>query len=340
MTLYKWSQTAAADASADSTINWAEGQSPSSINNSARAMMAATAKWRDDITGIATTGGSGAAYTISSNQVITSNTNGFTVQFTPGVTNTGAVTLSVDGNTAKPLRFLTGVDLLAGSLISGSLYQATYRLGSDEWLLHSFDARPYMIPLGAGMDYWGTTAPNSAFVFPTGQGISRTTYATLFALIGTTYGVGDGSTTFNLPDKTGRVSAMKEAGATRLTATHFGGNSAQIGAVGGNEKHELLPAEIPTLTASGNNSISVTSTVGGIASGFDAGNYYTHGSSSFGIWGAGRNGVSGPVPIGTITSTNNANAISATTQGTTATKGSAHNNVQPTIVCNYIIRII
>jgi hypothetical protein len=49
MTLYKWSQTASSDASADSTINWAEGQAPSSVNDSARAMMAATAKYRDDI---------------------------------------------------------------------------------------------------------------------------------------------------------------------------------------------------------------------------------------------------------------------------------------------------
>jgi microcystin-dependent protein len=59
------------------------------------------------------------------------------------------------------------------------------------------------------LDYWGTTTPNSSFAFPTGQAISRTTYAALFALIGATYGVGDGTTTFNLPDKTGRVSAMK-----------------------------------------------------------------------------------------------------------------------------------
>ena len=51
MTLYKWSQTASADATADSTINWAEGQAPSSVNDSARAMMAATAKFRDDIAG-------------------------------------------------------------------------------------------------------------------------------------------------------------------------------------------------------------------------------------------------------------------------------------------------
>ena len=51
MTLYKWSRVAASDATADSSINWQEGQAPSSVNDSARAMMAATAKYRDDIAG-------------------------------------------------------------------------------------------------------------------------------------------------------------------------------------------------------------------------------------------------------------------------------------------------
>ena len=74
----------------------------------------------------------------------------------------------------------------------------------------------YNVPLAAGLDYWGSTTPNSAFAFPTGQAISRTTYAALFTLIGTTYGAGDGSTTFNLPDKAGRVPVMKEAAAVRL----------------------------------------------------------------------------------------------------------------------------
>ncbi|HEY7845769.1 MAG TPA: phage terminase large subunit, partial [Bradyrhizobium sp.] len=69
---------------------------------------------------------------------------------------------------------------------------------------------PYNIPLGAGLDYWGSTTPNSSFAFPSGQAISRTTYVALFALVGTTYGAGDGSTTFNLPDKRGRVSAATD----------------------------------------------------------------------------------------------------------------------------------
>lgn len=62
-------------------------------------------------------------------------------------------------------------------------------------------------PVGSGMDYFGTTAPEN-YMFANGAAISRTEYAELFAVIGTTYGAGDGSTTFNLPDKRSRVSVM------------------------------------------------------------------------------------------------------------------------------------
>jgi len=61
-------------------------------------------------------------------------------------------------------------------------------------------------PIGSIHDYAGSVAPSN-FLFCYGQAISRTTYAELFAVIGTTYGTGDGSTTFNLPDYTNRVSA-------------------------------------------------------------------------------------------------------------------------------------
>jgi hypothetical protein len=51
MTLYTWSKTPSNNTTADATINWAEGQSPSSVNDSARASMAAVAKFRDDNNG-------------------------------------------------------------------------------------------------------------------------------------------------------------------------------------------------------------------------------------------------------------------------------------------------
>ena len=66
--LQTWSKTAGSNATADSSINWAEGQAPSSINDSARAMMARIAEWRDDISGALTTSGSSTAYAVSSNR--------------------------------------------------------------------------------------------------------------------------------------------------------------------------------------------------------------------------------------------------------------------------------
>ncbi|MCA6121911.1 hypothetical protein J6500_08360 [Bradyrhizobium sp. WSM 1704] len=141
------------NATVDSTVNWREGQAPSSINDSARAMMAAVAKWRDDITGILIAGGTSTAYSIVSNQRIAANTDGFTVQFTPAANSGGAVTLSVDGQAPKPLRFRIATDLPPGVLISGSLYQATFRAASQEWLLHSFDASIYAIPIGAASTF-------------------------------------------------------------------------------------------------------------------------------------------------------------------------------------------
>jgi len=140
MTLYKWSQTASADAAADSTINWAEGQAPSSVNDSARAMMAATAKYRDDIAGAIVTAGTSTAYTDSSYQVFDTpaHLNGQMIAFTPHVTNGATVTLNVDSLGAKPLRTSPGVELLAGTIIQGTPYTAVYNNSDGAFYLQSF----------------------------------------------------------------------------------------------------------------------------------------------------------------------------------------------------------
>lgn len=62
------------------------------------------------------------------------------------------------------------------------------------------------IPIGAVVPYAGSTAP-TGWLLCYGQAVSRSTYATLFGIISTTYGTGDGSTTFNVPDLRGRVVA-------------------------------------------------------------------------------------------------------------------------------------
>jgi hypothetical protein len=198
---YKWSRTAASNATADSNVNFAEGQAPSTVNDSARALMASAAGFRDDIAGAITTGGTSTAYTVTSYQIFDSlaNMSGQVIAFTPHTTNGATVTLNVDGLGAKPLRSAPSVELFAGTLIQGTPYTALYNNSDAVWYLHNFYGNPYQIPLAGGLTYYGSTAPNSAFAFPYGQAISRTTYATLFAVISTTYGAGDGSTTFNIP---------------------------------------------------------------------------------------------------------------------------------------------
>lgn len=77
-----------------------------------------------------------------------------------------------------------------------------------------------------------TTAP-AGWLLANGQAVSRTTFATLFAIIGVTYGVGDGSSTFNIPNLTDRIMVGK--GTTFPT----------LGATGGAATHVISMAEMP-----------------------------------------------------------------------------------------------
>ena len=61
-----------------------------------------------------------------------------------------------------------------------------------------------LVPAGTIVAWAGATAP-AGYVLADGTAVSRTTYAALYAICGTTFGVGDGSTTFNLPNSTGRT---------------------------------------------------------------------------------------------------------------------------------------
>ena len=67
-----------------------------------------------------------------------------------------------------------------------------------------------VMPVGCVIPFAGAAAP-TGWLLCQGQAISRTTYAQLFSVIGTTYGSGDGKTTFNLPDMRGRVAVGSDA---------------------------------------------------------------------------------------------------------------------------------
>jgi microcystin-dependent protein len=95
-----------------------------------------------------------------------------------------------------------------------------------------------LIPAGIVSPFAGSAAP-SGWLLCAGQAVNRTTYATLFTAISTTYGVGDGSTTFNLPDLRGRAvfgeDDMGGSAANRVTAGVSGITGTTLGAAGGSE---------------------------------------------------------------------------------------------------------
>lgn len=86
---------------------------------------------------------------------------------------------------------------------------------------------------------WGSNTPPAGWIMGYGQNVSRTTYAKLFGRYGTTYGAGDGSTTFGVPDYRGRApfgrDDMGGAAAGRLTAGISGVAGTTLGAAGGSE---------------------------------------------------------------------------------------------------------
>lgn len=321
-----WSQIAASNATQDPTINWSEGQAPSSVNDSARAEMASVAKWRDDISGAIVTGGTSTAYTVASNQSFDTlvRLSNQLIAFTPHASSGGTCTLNVDGLGAKPLRSAPSTELPAGTLILGTPYIAIYNNTDGAFYLQGFYGSAYNIPLGAGLDYWLSTAPNSSFAFPIGQAISRTTYATLFAQMGTTYGSGDGSTTFNLPDKRGRVSAGFDNGNATGRLNTGGMNAASLGSAGGEQTHTLTAAELAAHTHS--------------SSIIDPG----HSHSYTRLNGALRNDGTSALTVNTaqVGDTTGSNVTGITINNASAGGGGAHNNIQPTIVSNYILRVI
>ena len=107
-----------------------------------------------------------------------------------------------------------------------------------------YPSRPAYDPLPAGvtLPYGGASAP-SGYLLCDGSAISRTTYAGLFAILSTTYGVGDGSTTFNLPDLRQRFPMGKAVSGTGST---LGGTGGAI-----DHTHAVTPATLNSISLIG-----------------------------------------------------------------------------------------
>jgi microcystin-dependent protein len=229
-------------------------------------------------------------------------------------------TLALPGG--KNIAAKSGDTFVVASDSSGNAMVYLYQRGS---------APPPALPIGTVVPFAGASAP-SGWLLCYGQDISRSTYEVLFDTIGVTYGIGNGSTTFTLPDMRGRVVAgqddMGGTSANRLTGQSGGLDGDTLGAVGGAETHQLATAELPSHSHTGS---SLTISYGG---GHTHAYYYTTGQIYSG--GTVGNVVAGS---GSSYSTGYAGDHSHSVSGSTGNTGSgnSHNNVQPTIILNYII---
>lgn len=227
-------------------------------------------------------------------------------------------TLSTVGSSQIDANAVTASELnISGNGSSGQVVQ------SDGDGSFSYASLGTSFLSGMVMPYAGSSAP-TGFLLCGGQAVSRTTYSGLFAVVGTTYGVGDGSSTFNLPDLQGRVVAGKDdmsgASANRLTDAVTGGlNGDTLGDTGGTESHTLTSAQSGLVGHTHGVSASLEATTGAGASttGVDTGDSAFQGNNA----------------------ANNTSMINVSISAVASADASeAHNNVQPTIILNYIIK--
>lgn len=94
-------------------------------------------------------------------------------------------------------------------------------------------------PIGTILPYTSSTMPEG-YLLCDGSAVSRATYADLFDVIGTTYGAGDGSTTFNLPNLKGKVPVGQDTSDTSFDT---------LGETGGEKTHTLVNNELPKIDA-------------------------------------------------------------------------------------------
>lgn len=164
-----------------------------------------------------------------------------------GTIAANTVLVNNTGSTAAPVGLALASNTLLGRGASGNIVAIT--LGTNLSFSGGVLNGTASNPTGAMIDFAGTSVP-TGYLGCDGSAVSRTTYADLFTAIGTTWGVGDGSTTFNLPDFRRRT-AIGSGGSGTGTI----GNA--VGNVGGEETHVLTTGELPTFN------LTVNRTTGG-----------------------------------------------------------------------------
>lgn len=176
-------------------------------------------------------------------------------------------------------------------------------------------AYSYVRPRAATVEWTAEAAAPTGALLCDGSAVSRTTYRRLFRLIGTAFGVGDGSTTFNLPNLKGKVPVGKDASQTEFDT---------LGETGGAKTHTLATSEMPAHTHTG-----TTSSDGSHQHGFSSQNFVLEAQTGA------TQLVHDFDAVAAITDAAGTHSHTMTTASTGG--GGAHNNLQPYIVLNPII---
>lgn len=226
--------------------------------------------------------GSTDAYAITSTVPLTALVAGKEITFKANTRNTGPCTLNVDSLGAVGIKKDVDQDLATGDIKANQIVKVVYD-GTNFQLIQGSG----LIPTGGFLPFGAATAP-AGYLLCDGSAVSRTTYAALFAVIGTGYGVGDGSTTFNVPNAKGKMIVGLDAAQTEFDT---------LAETGGAKTVTLTTTELPAhthslsgrepvsgsgqshaqrTTASSGNDASVTTTTGssGTGSAFSVMNPY------------------------------------------------------------------
>jgi len=198
--------------------------------------------------------------------------------------------------------------------------------------------------VGAIKPWTKATAPDG-YVLCNGAAISRSTYADLFAVISTTYGSGDGSTTFNVPQLQGKMPQGYDGNTYNLAGT--GGANTVTVAVTNNQAATNATNQTVTVTGSISNTSLTTAQLASHSHGFNA----SRGQNSSGSFPPGGSSSHGSPPSagntdnnGSGTGHNHSHTLSGTLTGniTTSLTGTVTaagtNSFSPFVVVNYIIK--
>lgn len=162
-----------------------------------------------------------------------------------------------------------------------------------------------ILPSGSILPFGGTSAPTAAFLLCDGSDVSRTTYARLFAVIGTAYGAGNGSSTFGLPDLRDRVPLGK------------GSNNSTLGAETGSAAASSVITNATSTTGTSNTGTGTTGTAN-TGTGTSGSTASTTGTGTTGTGTTGT-GTTGTATSGSRTSTTGTGTTGTGTTGTGTT---------------------